>query len=273
MASHLGEGWDNIAYETRGEVILRFSKEPDPLVRAARVEREAQLLRVVACLSPLPVPEPLFIRADQGCLAYRKLPGLPLVDVPLAERLAHTASISRALGAFLGALHAVPVDHLRHLVDTDDQPLAGWRTDAAELYRKTLNSVPAAHQASIQAFFDRAPPEESETLVFSHNDLGIEHVLVDPATWTVTGIIDWGDAAIVDPAYDFGLIYRDLGPTALEAALSAYPGDPKLTPGLRERAIFYARCSVFEDLAYGLETGRQRYLNNSLAALAWLFPA
>jgi aminoglycoside phosphotransferase (APT) family kinase protein len=43
--------------------------------------------------------------------------------------------------------------------------------------------------------------------VFSHNDLGIEHVLIDPGTWTVTGIIDWSDAAIVDPAIDFGLLY------------------------------------------------------------------
>jgi len=30
----------------------------------------------------------------------------------------------------------------------------------------------------------------------------------------VTGIIDWSDAAIVDPAHDFGLLHRDLGPAA-----------------------------------------------------------
>jgi hypothetical protein len=41
---------------------------------------------------------------------------------------------------------------------------------------------------------------------------------------------------------------------------------------LQERAHFYARCSVFEDLAYGLQTGRDTYVDKSLAALAWLFP-
>ena len=41
---------------------------------------------------------------------------------------------------------------------------------------------------------------------------------------------------------------------------------------LEERAAFYPRCSLFEDLAYGLQTGRTQYVDKSLAALAWLFP-
>jgi hypothetical protein len=42
---------------------------------------------------------------------------------------------------------------------------------------------------------------------------------------------------------------------------------------LAERAVFHARCRVFEDLAYGLETGRGTYVDKSLAAMALLFPA
>lgn len=41
---------------------------------------------------------------------------------------------------------------------------------------------------------------------------------------------------------------------------------------LRERAVFYARCSVFEDLAHGIETGQERYIDKSVAAMVWLFP-
>jgi aminoglycoside phosphotransferase (APT) family kinase protein len=88
----------------------------------------------------------------------------------------------------------------------------------------------------------------------------------------VTGVIDWGDAAIVDPAIDFGLLYRDLGPAA-DAAMGSYRTEVNDLVALQERAVFYARCSVFEDLAYGLQTGRDRYVDKSLAALAWLFPA
>jgi len=96
-------------------------------------------------------------------------------------------------------------------------------------------------------------------------------VLIDPATWAVTGIVDWSDAAITDPAYDFGLLYRDLGPAALAAGLASYrAGD---VSGIRERAVFYARCAVLEDLAHGVATGQDAYVSKSLAALGWLFPA
>jgi hypothetical protein len=39
----------------------------------------------------------------------------------------------------------------------------------------------------------------------------LEHVLVDVEANAVTGIIDWTDAAIADPARDLALIYRDFG--------------------------------------------------------------
>ncbi|HEY3034110.1 MAG TPA: hypothetical protein VGJ54_05560, partial [Streptosporangiaceae bacterium] len=79
------------------------------------------------------------------------------------------------------------------------------------------------------------------------------------------------DAALTDPARDFGLVHRDLGPAALAAALTNYPaGD---TAALRERAAFYARCGLLEDLAYGRKTGLSAYREKSLAALPWLFAA
>ncbi|MFD0598555.1 phosphotransferase [Catellatospora coxensis] len=135
--------------------------------------------------------------------------------------------------------------------------------------RGVAEHVPPAHRRAVAEFFDSPPPERGHDLVFSHNDLGIEHVLVDPAGWTVTGVIDWSDAALVDPAYDFGLLHRDLGPVALRAALGRYPAGAE---ALAERAVFYARCSVFEDLAYGVDTGRAGYLDRGVAAMAWLFP-
>ena len=88
----------------------------------------------------------------------------------------------------------------------------------------------------------------------------------------MTGVIDWSDAAIVDPAVDVGLLYRDLGPAA-HAALASYRSEVSDHATLEERAVFYARCSVFEDLAYGIGTGQERYVEKSLAAMAWLFPA
>jgi aminoglycoside phosphotransferase (APT) family kinase protein len=264
----LGEGLDNVVYEVNGELIVRLSKQPDP----TRLDREARLLAAVATVAPLPVPEPAFTVAELGCLAYFKLPGTPLLALPRERFPAHDTAIATTLGEFLTALRAIPADRIADLVDTDDPPLVEWRRDAAAVYQAVASQVPVAHRRAIEAFLVALPPDDGYSPVFSHNDLGIEHVLVDPATWTVTGIIDWSDAAIVDPAYDFGLLYRDLGPAALRAALDGYRTDGRELAPLHDRATFYARCSVLEDLAYAIETGRDQYLDKSLSAMKWLFP-
>jgi aminoglycoside phosphotransferase (APT) family kinase protein len=265
----VGEGLDNVVYEVNAELIMRFSKEPDP----TRMTNEARLLAAVADVSPLPVPEPAFTSAEQGWLAYLKLPGVPLLDMPRDQRSHNDRSIAATLGELLAALHAQPVDRWIDLVDIDDHPLAEWRRAAAQTCATVAELMPAAFRRPVETFLDATPPHDGYAPVFSHNDLGIEHVLVDPVTWAVTGIIDWSDAAIVDPAYDFGLLYRDLGPAAIRAAIRRYHSDANDVTALSERAAFYARCSVFEDLAYGVETGRGKYVDQCLAAMEWLFPA
>ncbi|SNS19992.1 phosphotransferase family protein [Actinomadura mexicana] len=265
----LGEGEDNIAFQVNDELIVRFGKEPDPESRAAQVRGEARLLAAVADVSPVPVPEPSFTVAEQGCLAYFKLPGLPLIDADPARRAARGGSVAVTLGEFLGALHAVPVGEMAGLVETDDEPMAVWVEESAQIYAAIIEAVPPPHRPAVEAFLAASPPAGPRDLVFSHNDLGIEHVLIDPDAWTVTGVIDWSDAAITDPARDFGLLYRDLGPDALDLALSGYRAD---AGDVTARAGFYARCGVLEDVAYGLQTGHGKYLDKSLAALEWLFP-
>src|SRR5215218_3048420 len=80
--TRLGGGLDNAAYEVNGELIVRASKETDPARRCQSTQREVDLLAVVAGLSTLPVPEPVFVAAEAGLLAYVKLPGLPLMEHP-----------------------------------------------------------------------------------------------------------------------------------------------------------------------------------------------
>lgn len=254
----LGEGQDNVAYEVNGELIVRFAKAPDPV----ETDREVRLLAKVAEISPIPVPTPVFSVAEAGCLAYAKVPGTTLMWAPGPP----AAEIGAVLGAYLAVLHAVPVEQVADVVGVDDDPPAQWLAEAAELYAP--DTVPSVHCGPIEDFLATPPPPAHSGQVFSHNDLGAEHVLVDPREWTVTGVIDWTDAALVDPAYDLGLLYRDLGPAALDAALAAYgTGSP------RDRAVFYARCTVLEDLAHWLGVGKPAYAGKSLAALRWLFPA
>jgi aminoglycoside phosphotransferase (APT) family kinase protein len=214
------------------------------------------------------VPVPVFVDAEGGCLAYRKLPGVPMLDLPPPVRASLAARVAAQLGGLLAALHAVPPTRMASQVERDDQPLPDSLADAAADYQAIAHRIPPGSRGPIEMFLAAAPPEPAQTLVFSHNDLGIEHVLVDVATGDVTGVIDWSDAAITDPAYDFGLILRDLGPAPLDAAVAAYG---RADPPFRERVVFYARCAMVEDLRYGVETGRSAYADKSVLSLPWLF--
>ena len=260
--SGLGEGLDNAAFEVDGELVVRKSKEADPTLRADAIRREAALLAAMARISTLPAPKPAFADPEAGFIAYRKLPGRPLMDHPVAE----PERLAPALGRFLGRLHQTPTEEVERLVVRDVYPLASWLRDTEEDYRGISASLPAKAGRLIEDFLGRTPPAEPRALAFCHNDLGAEHVLVDVMANTVTGIIDWGDAAITDPARDLALVYRDLGPEVCRLALAHYEGP--FDGSDRERAVFYARCKLVEDLAYGFgNPGAQRYAEAGLSHL------
>jgi aminoglycoside phosphotransferase (APT) family kinase protein len=199
----------------------------------------------------------------RGCLVYGWVPGRPLATLDEPARVPETTTAT--LAGFLADLHEIPTAPLRAagLAD-EDTPPAEWLAEARHQHARVAELVPAPHRAAVAAFLAApAPLWAAPAPVLLHNDLGAEHVLVDPATRAVTGIIDWADAAIGDPAYDHAKLLRDLGPAA--------PGPPD--PATGQRALFLARCSVFEDLAYGMDTGRRTYLDNARAAVVRLFPA
>lgn len=171
-------------------------------------------------------------------------------DVPAAalDRLAHeiggiVATIGRLDPA--AATEPVPIDE-------------GWAEWSAELPAFVAAIEPvldADARAEVDRFLVTPPPraQPPERLVLTHNDLGAEHVLVDPVTLAVTGIIDWSDAAVADVAGEVGRLLRDLGADHLEGVLQGVGVTATERDGLLERAWWVARCLVIEDLAYALE--------------------
>ncbi|MBT2234122.1 phosphotransferase [Nonomuraea sp. NEAU-A123] len=256
-----GQGLDNEVYEVNGELIVRGSRAVDPVA----TRREVELLAAVRALATVAVPEVVFADYEQGVLAYRKLPGEPLNLHPVPD----PALLAAPLGRLLSALHGAEPGELRELAPLDLYPAPTLLVDAGLDYRDVERHVPYEQRPLVEEFLRRRPPDEPRSLRFCHNDLGGEHLLVDVATSSLTGVIDWTDAAVTDPAHDFALIYRDLGPAVFEQTVSHYDLDFDETD--RARALFYARCALIEDLAYGLSTGPRHYADAALAHLTRTF--
>lgn len=269
----LGRGLDHVALLVGGDTVVRVALERDPAARAAAVRREAALLAAVAAavpgVLPVAVPFPAYTSPLEGVTAHPLLPGSPLADADTGTR----TRVAEATGALLGRLMALLAGltpRVRELAGVDGDPPAAWLAEARAVHPRLEPAVPEAHRAAVRAFLEAPPPPPAphRHLVFCHDDLGAEHVLVD-AEGTVTGVIDWSDAVVADPAGDLGRILRDLGPRALDAALAAFaPAEARAT---RARAVFRARCGALEDMAYGRDADRPAYVARSVTAMGWLF--
>jgi aminoglycoside phosphotransferase (APT) family kinase protein len=237
--AELGRGLDNTAFRA-GDLVLRVAGGADVL-------REARLLEVVAARVPIPVPRIRFADRTAGVLAYPLLPGRPLLgrDPP--------AGLARRLGAFLRELHAIDPAAVAGLAPVEDTHPGDWLQDL---------DGPAHLLRTLRA----EAPEPGPRSVLAHADLGAEHILEHAGM--ITGVIDWTDAAVTDPALDFARPLRDFGPDFLADLLAAYGGPPG-PDSLSARILFFARCAALEDLAYG----REEYTRAAERSLAWLFPA
>jgi aminoglycoside phosphotransferase (APT) family kinase protein len=124
-----------------------------------------------------------------------------------------------------------------------------------------------AQRHCVERFLSGPVPAQPQYRTFCHNDLGAEHVLASEDRSELTGIIDWSDAAIADPARDLGRLLGGFGFGVAEVVLRRMSGDE----GTLMRATFYARCALLEDLAYGIHASRREYVAHALARFGEIF--
>jgi len=259
----IGEGTGNVAYEVNDHLIFRFPKGP---ANRIQLSQEITLQPLLKAYSTLPYPEFGYMPADHSFVGYQKLQGDPLIN-----ELANFSSwdtFAEQIGNFLNKLHSIPQNKLSNLnILVEDKSSSDWQAHSFPFYEKTNHLIPEEHHPFIEAFFNSKTQNQTNNKVLCHNDLGIEHILV--ADGKVTGIIDWGGVALADPSCDFARIYRDVGPKILDMVLSKYDATPESRAQLRERAIFYGKCLIFEDLYCGIR--EDEYLQKSLKALDWMY--
>lgn len=203
-------------------------------------------------------------------MAHPRLHGMPLQDLLAAGRVPQTAldRLGREVGAVIRALTELPVP-----VDVPiEDGLAVWLAEVPSNVEAVAPLLTDDLRAAVDHFLTMTVPVDPDPadLRFGHNDLGAEHILVDPATFAITGIIDWSDAAIADQAADVGRLLRDLGDGHIDAVLDGMRLTPEERAGVRERAWCYARCLVLEDLAYAIER-RPDLVDFEMSSLARLF--
>jgi aminoglycoside 2''-phosphotransferase len=270
--SYLGEGCDSSAFDVNSEWVFRFPKRADV---EQQLLLEFRVLPVLAAHSPLPLPNFCFLGQPSVAFprhfgGYPKLPGVPgnRVD-PRAVPFDRWAPM---LARFLSWLHAFSVHDAIELGVKYEQVAAlieEVQADALGDFEQVGQVAPDAPLESWHTYLTSGPPMSApvlSTTVVVHRDLAAEHVLCDPTTMAITGIIDWSEIAISDALVDFAGLFHWGGTPFIRAVLSSYDGP--LDAAALPLAQFLAACRGVGDVVFGLETARREYVEAGIRALS-----
>ena len=261
--SFLAEGWDFKNYLVNSEWVFRYPKrysEADTLLR------EKLLLESLRIPTAYPifefwVPQPSGLKVPLA--GYRYIPGTPLAK--FAKEEIYLVRMGEALGLTLAALHNHP--KIGQAIRYD--PLRSWmgdrgtlKTDELPVARKYLSS--ACYEACVQAFDEYRPRRPVELPVTTHNDLGVEHILVNDNR-EMCAIIDWADARVASRYVDFAGLWGWGGDEIIEQMLANYPIQPNRDDSAQIRA--HGLCYALGQL---LEGDRLDHSELKATAVQWV---
>ncbi len=273
-ARFLDEGWDNRLFLVNDELVVRIAKTED---NSRQLLTEARTLQVLAPLLPLPIPRLEFVHQPSqdfpwSVVGYHILPG----DSLLSEQAGRDVvdALAPDLARFLASLHATPLDLARESgvqVWTPEE----WLARHDDLVRNALDELRRMlDRQTLTRFlrwwedYRRDPAARSFTACLIHGDLACEHVLVERNPWRVTGIIDFGDAMVADPALDLAGFPDELARAVM--GLSSHITDRRV---VWKRRDAYRRLSPLHAVLKGRDRGDMDLIRGGIERLKVLLSA
>lgn len=221
----LGEGDSCSAYRVNGTWVFRFAKHAEA---SASLHREFLLLPRIARQFDVQIPSPQLFRADTPptFIAYPLLPGPDLTqELYQACEESQRQRCAEQIAQFLRQMHTTDLAIARDCgIETTD-----YSAQHQELLRRAESHLFGKLTEEERGFVERASTGYATLAagaaigpVLLHGDFGPGHVLYDPDRAAITAIIDFGDMAIGDPAWDLVYIYEDYGLDLLRRVVPLY---------------------------------------------------
>jgi aminoglycoside phosphotransferase (APT) family kinase protein len=254
----LGRGWDNYCVEYPNGVVFRL---PTRSEGARILLNEISVLPSLVGLLTVTIPQPIYRGSPSPDYPYPFIGYLKIAGSP-ADQLIWSANERRTaapiLGRFLSELHRIPIssspfEGLATDLTGKANParlLKGIRTRFQQLEAQDGMTRSLLSQALRMSEQLAARPAQLAETRLVHGDLYPRHILADDRK-QVTGIIDWGDVHLGDPAIDLSLAYTFFEPEERHEFWMAYGREASEfnTQVLLLRAAMYG----FALMAYGLD--------------------
>lgn len=245
------QGWDSAATVVEGRWLDRRPRRPEV---AGRLRAETTLLPLIAPRLPLAVPVPIVVEEEPLRVRHQLVPG----SACRPDRL--TAEDGARVGAFLRALHDVDPETAVEAGARDATAVrAEYDATLADFAARVVPMLPAERREHARRLLaDAAAPAP---LALVHGDLGPSHLLVSDGR--VSGVIDWTDAGIDDPAIDLAWTLHGTPAAFADALADAYGG----VDGHRGRAEIRHRLGPWWEVTAGLDFLGDEAVESGLAGV------
>jgi aminoglycoside phosphotransferase (APT) family kinase protein len=265
----VGTGFDTTIWRVDGAFAFRF---PRRAVVLPGLARELDVLPRIAPLLPQPIPAAVFAgRPADGYpwpfAGARYIDGVEIAAAALGDD--ERVALATDLGRFLRALHEPALAALGRDRGLPEDPLG--RADMqvrAPQARRELDAVaaeglweaPGAVGELLTAALALPPPRPT---ALAHGDLHVRQLLVQRGR--LSGVLDWIDVCLADPAVDLSPYWSLLSPAGRRAFLAAYgPVPPERL--LRARVLALFLCAVLA--RHGAAEGRPDVVREAVGGLA-----
>jgi aminoglycoside phosphotransferase (APT) family kinase protein len=258
----IGEGWAYDTYLVDGEWVFQFPRLPG---EDETLRKQLALLPDLAVEVSTRVPVPTYASTEPPCMGYRRIEGAPFPEV------GDEGIWPERLGRFLYDVHMVPPEFVGMRARPVDAVRGDLRAQLADWTGRVVPLLePDERRRSLDLFEAYAEDDAIWHLstCLTHGDLGPEHILVTRAG-DLAGVIDWGDASVGDPVWDFAWLLRAVSLVG-ERALAAYGGEPD--QHFRDRARFAFALMPWHEVAYGLDTGQPAFVESGLRGVRSRLP-
>ena len=265
--SVLGSGFDSVAYLINDEFVFKISTNPK---KGYKKEKSLSdfLNKKLSTHINIPNIEFSYIDEETSILGYKKIEG-SILSPKLYSSLTDDEQqvLKRDIASFLKTLHNLDTSEISsYTIDNKQNVL-----DEYELLTKTIyDSLSIEEKRYIENFITKLLSTDifSGKKCLCHNDFSCKHLLLDDNN-RLCGIIDFGDAGIIDEYCDFVYLLEDseeeIGHEFGEDIIRIY-GNIDIAKAKEYRDMVEEYYPI-ECIEYGIKNNRQDLLDIGLKEL------
>jgi len=261
------QGWSNLVFEVDEKFIFRVPRSEES---RKDLEFEKEMLPKLSRISNLEIPSFKCVPSkdsDLEYVGYEMIPGVQLSNDSLTNCTEEeTEMIASQIGYFLSKLHSIGDSKTIEKAHIFNK----WEHLKATVLSKSVSVLNKAQIVWIEDLFinfEKLLMQSNIELSLIHGDFTEDHMLLNPVSNKIEGVIDFGDMQFNDTAFDFAGLYSSYGKSFMVKVLKYY--DRNIDDFFMDRIEkFYIKQVLLHELLFAIENDEQERLHSVLQLIS-----